>query len=185
MLPPGHIAAGFLTAKAYIDIVHPNVTAHQSTALLWLGAFFGFAPDIDMFYAFSQVGALKIDNSKSEHRRFITHRPVVWLVAGLLIAIVGAARHDSFVISIGMLLWLCSWSHFILDSVANGIEWLWPFSNKLYGFDDIQIHPKLKRDTFMDYWVGFVRAHFAESQIVGSFEIALLITAILVLILRY
>jgi hypothetical protein len=110
---------------------------------------------------------------------------VVWLVAGLLIAAVGASIHDSFVISIGMLSWLCSWSHFVLDSVANGIEWLWPFSNKLYGFNDIQIHPKLKRDTFMDYWIGFVKAHFAESQIVGSFEIALLITAFLVLILRY
>jgi hypothetical protein len=183
MLPPGHIAAGFLTAKAYENIFHPHVTAQQSTILLWLGALFGFAPDIDMFFAFFKIGALKIDTAKSDHRQFVTHSPLLWLLAGLLIASAGMVNKDSFIISIGMLLWLCSWSHFILDSIANKVEWLWPFSNKLYGFNDIQLHLKFKKNGFIGYWSAFLKAHFTESKIIGSFEIALLITAFLVLIL--
>ena len=61
MLPPGHIAAGYLAATVYESIFHPAITINQSKNLLWIGALSGFVPDIDMFFAFLKVGAWRID----------------------------------------------------------------------------------------------------------------------------
>jgi hypothetical protein len=49
MLPPGHIAAGYLTALAAIKIFKPDFDQQQINQLLVLGMFWGFAPDLDVF----------------------------------------------------------------------------------------------------------------------------------------
>ena len=54
MLPTGHIAAGFLTAHALIKILKPDLDASQVNQLLAFGAFWGFAPDLDVFYSFAR-----------------------------------------------------------------------------------------------------------------------------------
>lgn len=154
MLPPGHVAAGFMTAAAAVKIFHPHLSPEQINQLYWWGMFWGFAPDLDVFYAFFKIKAFKIN---PEHREYATHRPLVWLVAGLLLYFLSSSsfwRLNSVLMVAG------SFSHFILDSIEYGIPWLWPFSSKLYALIRPGQKPaKIEADNFFSYWWSFVKTY--------------------------
>src|SRR5437762_3439625 len=121
MLPTGHIAAGFLTAEVLLNFTHQNFSHSEVTQLLWWGVFWGFAPDLDVFYFFIKHKTLLVasgTSSSDPHRKFASHAPIYWLIAGLLVYFFSASEYWKFV---GLLLWLGSWSHFLLDSVEYGI----------------------------------------------------------------
>src|SRR5579864_7278991 len=120
MLPPGHVAAGYLVTKTLLNIAKPAVTAVQLNRLLWWGVFFSFAPDLDNFVAFAIVRGwwYKPGTDSSIHRRFYSHVPLLWLIPGLLIYLVATSPYVRY---IGLLLWLGSWTHFILDSIDYGV----------------------------------------------------------------
>ncbi len=185
MLPPGHIAAGYLTAKAYITLAHPNITVAQSHALLWLGALFGFIPDVDMFLAFFKLRSLTIQSEKVDHRVFLTHVPWLWLIAGLFVSLCGKVIGNSFVESIGMILWLGTWSHFILDSFYWGLRWLWPFSQKCYAWFPLRPGALPNNNKkFFNYWFVFIQNYFIEQPVTAYLEIVLLLGAVSVLIIK-
>ena len=157
MLPPGHIAAGFLTAKALLHFAHPGLTQSQQTHLLWWGTFFGFAPDLDNFVAFAKVRALwykkGVDNTI--HRKFYTHLPILWLITGLLIYFCAQSPYYK---TFGLLVWLGSWSHFVLDSIdLYGIMWLWPFNKQIWALKNRGIEVKISADNFFTYWLKFLK----------------------------
>jgi hypothetical protein len=153
MLPPGHTAAGFLVAKTLLAITHPALSTTQLNTLLVAGAFFGFAPDLDMFYAFLKARGFTIPGKKINHRAFITHRPFVWLVAGLLISLLA---NSPFWTYFGLLVWLGSWSHFILDSHFVGVMWLWPFSHNFYAVKNPGQREENNTKGFFNYWFTFL-----------------------------
>lgn len=157
MLPPGHIAAGFLTAQALLKIAQPNLTVGEHNHLLLWGMFFGFAPDLDMFYAFFKEKAFIIkDLKKRDHRKFASHAPVLWLLAGLAIYFLAVSTYLKF---IGLMLWLGSWTHFLLDSVEYGIMWLWPISRKVYALKDPELVLSITETQFIPYWLQSVRQY--------------------------
>src|SRR5579863_61702 len=137
MLPPGHIAAGFLTTKVLLDIAHPALSQNQQNQLLWWGMLFGFSPDLDTFLAFAKEKAFVITNPNNSHRKLFTHAPLSWLLAGLTVMLFARNLYWQWV---GLLLWTCSWSHFLLDTIQYGIMWLWPFSSKIYAFTDKELN---------------------------------------------
>ncbi len=154
MLPPGHIAAGFLTAKALLRYNHRSLTIHQQSMLLFWGALFGFSPDLDTFVSFAREKAFVVKNRQNNHRKFVSHAPILWLFAGLLIYFLAKT---AYVKDIGLLLWLASWSHFILDSIDYGIMWLWPFSKKVYALRNREVNFKIADKTFLGYWFEFLK----------------------------
>lgn len=130
MLPTGHIAAGFLTAHALIKILKPDLDSNQLNQLLMAGAFWGFAPDLDVFYSFARQKNLLVAHASTPiHRKYFFHAPILWLAAGLLVTLFASSV---FVKLFGLIFWLASWSHFVLDSIEYGIMWLWPFNRKVY-----------------------------------------------------
>lgn len=152
MLPTGHIAAGYLTAEALLHFAHPAVTPEQKTQLLWWGVFWGFAPDIDVFYYFFSNKTLLVagGGSKKDHRSYLSHAPILWLIAGLLIYFFAGSIYLKY---IGLLLWLGSWSHFLLDSIDYGIMWLWPFDKKIYAlFNQNVKRPVSEKNFFAHVW---------------------------------
>lgn len=179
MLPPGHIAAGYIVAKTIIKIAPYNLSSTESGILALLGMLFAFAPDLDFFYAFFKVGKFRIDNSKANHRKFITHTPVFWMIAGLVVFFL--AQTD-FTKALGLIIWFSSWTHFILDS-EWGIMWLWPFSSRLYPLKaeyyankyqtELQAPPN---ESFFQYWVNMVRHYFTEKS--SYLEIIIIILAL-------
>jgi membrane-bound metal-dependent hydrolase YbcI (DUF457 family) len=180
MLPPGHIAAGYLTAQALLHITHQSLTAHQQTQLLWWGMLFGFIPDMDTFIVFAREKAWFVKNQDNDHHKFITHAPVIWLVMGLIVTVIAPNVYWK---DVGLLLWLGSWSHFLLDSVQYGTMWLWPFSNKLYAFKDravVYIKVDASKNSFLGFWWSFVRSY--SKSLAFYLEILIIISAIIIYI---
>jgi len=182
MLPPGHIAAGYLAATAYESIFHPAMTISQSKNLLWIGALSGFIPDIDMFFAFLKVGAWRIDIKKVDHRSYLTHYPFIWLMLTLILFFIGKFISDFYIQSIAVVIFLGTYSHFILDSLdsGTGIKWLWPFSDSLYTMknNDVAVENK----NFFSYWFGLVALYVKRAKVTAALEIILIITSIMFLI---
>lgn len=150
MLPPGHVAAGYLTAYSFVKIVKPALEPYQINQLIFWGTFFGFAPDLDMFWAFAKNKAFILkDLNQTDHRKFFTHAPALWLTTGLLIYFLSLSE---LIKCLGLLLWLGSWSHFVLDSVECGIMWLWPFSSRMFAFKDVGKRQNIGETKFFQYW---------------------------------
>ena len=134
MLPTGHVAAGYLTAVLAVKVVKPEVSPAEIQLLYLWGMWFGFMPDLDEFWFFLKNKSLLVNPKvESHHRSYLSHVPIFWLLAGLIWF--GVAS-DPFWKTVGLLLWLGSWSHFLLDSIEYGIMWLWPFSKNFYALKD-------------------------------------------------
>jgi membrane-bound metal-dependent hydrolase YbcI (DUF457 family) len=176
MLPPGHIAAGYLVAKAVLEIGHPSFSSGQTNTLLFLGAFFAFAPDLDFLYLLFTAGRFTTHDEDPSHREFISHAPILWCIAGLLIYFLGSSL---FIKYIGLLLWLCSWSHFALDTIIpDGVMWAWPFNKKTYTFvgrKETKTHITEKR--FIPFWLEFIQFYATKMALSFYIEIGLLILA--------
>lgn len=166
MLPPGHLSAGYLTSRIVIGSLHYSFTEYQYNMLILIGTVLGALPDLDFFIAFAKTGSFTIDNSKANHRKFATHAPLLWFAAGLIIFF--SAQSD-FYKTIGLLVWICSWVHFALDS-AYGIMWLWPFSTRLYPFSEAYYAgkyaevPAPDHKPFLTYWKDFLISEYRKSQ---------------------
>ena len=176
MLPPGHIAAGYLTAEVLLKITRPDLPAEQINQLILWGMFFGFAPDLDMFYAFFKEKAFIVKDLKNHnHRKYYSHAPILWLGAGLLICFLAPSAYVKF---IGLMLWLGSWTHFLLDSVEYGIMWLWPFSSKVYALKDPELVLPIYETRFIPYWWQSVKqyAKFYSFYL----EVLIIITALII-----
>lgn len=154
MLPPGHVAAGYLTAFVLTRGLYQNLDPSQINQLLTLGAFFGFVPDLDMFWAFLKARGFTFERQAVNHRTFLSHAPVLWLTAGLLWFWLADSQAAE---AAGLLLWLASWSHFLLDTVEYGIMWLWPFSKAVVALRDRELNFEAQRPGFFGYWLGFLR----------------------------
>jgi len=175
MLPPGHIAAGYLAAKYFLRTFYPGIPPVETNELLLLGAFFAFAPDLDAFFSFFVTGSFTFNVEKTDHRKYISHAPVIWLAAGLLLYFFGPTQ--SWRVG-GLLLWLCSWSHFALDSVQSGIMWLWPFSREVFALKDRGVKlVKVQKRGFFAYWLDFVWQYFLKAKLSFFIELALIIWA--------
>lgn len=172
MLPPGHLAAAYLLSDYLLTHLHPALSPGQIHKLVFWGTFFGFAPDLDSFYAFYQAKGFTITGSKINHRKFISHRPLLWLAAGLLIYFFA---WTTFVKYIGLLLWLCSWSHFVLDSFWVGVEWLWPFNSKFYALKEPGVIHENNTKGFFNYWIAFLKLYSTKGRLTFYVEIILLI----------
>lgn len=175
MLPPGHIAGGYLATYALLKIAQPELPLQQIQQLLWLGVVFGFIPDLDIFASFIREKALRITERKNDHRRYPTHVPLLWALAGLGIYLFATSTFSRWV---GLVLWTSSWSHFVLDSLQYGLMWLWPFSNRLYALSDagLWFEPPVRR-TFFGYWWDFVVAYLVQYSLTAYSEIVVILLA--------
>lgn len=177
MLPPGHLAAGFLASKAVLNIFYPDLPNEQLIRLLWWGIFFSFAPDLDNFVAFIKVKAwwYKPSVDSSIHRQFYSHVPLLWLLASLLIFSLGRsdyARHFAIMVLVG------SWTHFILDSIEYGVMWLWPFNSEVWALRNRGAKRTIVGKNFLDYWQNMLKA-YAQSWTFKA-EIVILIFALII-----
>lgn len=178
MLPPGHIAAGYLTGYALLKFAHPALDAQQQTQLLWWSAFFGFAPDIDVFFVFFTTHSLLVAGDKDvNHRKYFTHAPVLWLLAGIVIYFFASSVYVKY---FGLLFWLASWSHFVLDSIEHGVMWLWPFSNKVFALKSQGVRKVIPEKNFLKHSLQFLK--FYTTRLSFYLEALIIIIAFAVLL---
>ena|SRR3989344_8724673 len=177
MLPTGHIAAGYLLAKSILAINQPSFDPNEQALLGLIGGFSGFAPDLDMFYAFIKERGFHQTGLKFNHREFITHTPIFWLVISTVVALVG---RDFFWRYIAVAIFVGSWSHLILDSTFVGIRWLYPFSKKFYALKNPgQAEPNLVKG-FFNHWFNLVKMYYHTTPLTFLAEIILVIVAVII-----
>lgn len=176
MLPTGHIAGGYLTVHALIKVFKPELDNHQLNQLLLAGVFFGFAPDVDEFWFFLKNKSWLVapDGAEKHHRTYFTHAPLVWLITGLAIYVVGPTE---FLRWLGLVVWLAAWSHFVLDSFEYGVMWLWPVSHRLYAFKNAGRDPLvIKEKNFFKHSLKFLWGY--TKRISFYLEILIILAAI-------
>jgi hypothetical protein len=148
MVLPGHIAGGYLATKALLTFAHPAFSATQITWLYVIGIISGEIPDIDLIW-FYFVHKFNLANKLDNHRDYVTHWPLLWLVICLLIVAFASILHSPFFSFIGWAILTGTWSHFILDTIEYGVQWLAPFHKKRYAFfvakeiPNVEIHKRV------------------------------------------
>lgn len=177
MLPPGHIAAGYLTAYGLVKLIQPEIDPSAVRDMYLWGMFWGFAPDLDNFFAFWKMKSwwYKGGSDSGMHRKFYSHVPVLWLLAGVILYFLVSSAYWKMVV---VLLVLGSFSHFVLDSIEFGVKWLWPFSDKLVALVNPGVKKDIQANGFFSYWLTFLS--YYKSRPTFFLEIIILISAVLI-----
>ena len=147
MILPGHLAAGYITTRILLAVKHAGFDPAQTNALLLFGTFAGDFPDIDIAYHMLKYKTISSSNL-SIHRTYFTHAPIIWLVLGLIIFF---ANSSPFYQAIGLLIWLGPWSHFLGDSIEEGVMWLWPLSTRRFAVSSRKESPITQPNSFWSH----------------------------------
>lgn len=159
MVLPGHLAGGYLATRALLSLSHAAFTPTQITALLIIGTLAGDGPDIDLLWFSFKHRILRIEE-EDDHREYITHAPIFWLVLSLIIVGIGYLAGSQFTEFIGWAILGGSWSHLIFDSIEYGVIWLWPFSKKRYCLRNVTEPEDLgEQGSIRRYWNYIVRVY--------------------------
>lgn len=95
--------------------------------LVFAGALFALAPDLDVFVELAKRG--RIGGRVQGHHRELTHFPLTYFPFIFAVYYLGGSFY-------AWLFGLAVLAHFLHDSVGMGwgIKWLWPFSQRSYKF---------------------------------------------------
>ncbi len=184
MLPPGHLAAGFLSAVVVLSqATKPAPAPVEAKRLLWLGALFGFAPDLDVFWLFlSHKTLLPSSNGDYNHRLYLSHAPLVWLMVGLIVFILARTVFQRRVVIVAL---AAAGSHFLFDSIEYGLKWLWPFSQKFHAVfmaGNPVVPPALMSANLTWAWSAFLVEY--SQCLTARVELAVIALAVAVLAAR-
>jgi hypothetical protein len=176
MLPFGHLAAGYLLSEGYLTLVRPAVSSSEAPRLAALGVFSSFAPDLDMFVAFYKEKKFIHTGAKKDHRFYLSHAPLLWLVFGLTVALMG---RNVFWHHAGALIIIGSWSHFLLDSTDVGVRWLYPFNQRFFALKNPG-QPEINNVRgFWPHWVNLLKMYWRRTPFTVGLEIGLVVFAVL------
>jgi inner membrane protein len=121
----GHIPAGYLVSYSIIQLrKDPNLSAHNTNKLLFIGLIAAVFPDIDLFYFYF------IDNRQHLHHSYWTHIPFYWVIMGSLLLSIEYWLKNKKMIVVNYLISINLLVHFFLDTIVGKIKWLYPFSNE-------------------------------------------------------
>ncbi len=177
MLPSGHLAAGYLTTKLALDSLSKFYPQANDPRFWAMGMVAAIIVDLDSFYAFFKIGS-PIGSSKDiNHRKFLSHAPLLHLGIGTLIFGAGRLLHYSDWELYGILYAVGMATHFLLDSFGLGLMWLWPFKNELYAFRRAGKDFETASETVFGYWRDFLKDYIRD--FVFYLEAAVILSAIL------
>ncbi|MBI4272468.1 metal-dependent hydrolase [Candidatus Uhrbacteria bacterium] len=180
MLPPGHVAGGYLIGYAFVRFFEPSLTSEEEWLLIFLAMAGACAPDLDMFFSFFKVGGMRLATQSANHRLLFTHTPFFWLTFGagifFLFGFSESAFRSACVFTLG------AFSHLMLDSIQYGIRWLYPFSKQLFSIRDQGVEFDLPRERFFMHWMHFLFAYSRRFALTCLLEIILIIAALIIAI---
>lgn len=169
MLPPGHMAGGYLLAK----LVALSNTNLANATFFGFTALFAFIPDLDTFVSFSKSKSLTIHEGVN-HRLYFTHAPLLYLAIFIIwVILFPGSSQVAYAFILG------TWSHFLLDTLSEaGIMWLYPFTNKSISFKaDKNFLPEGSQ--FLSHWIDFLKKYSK----VFSFKLEVFIIALSLVVL--
>ncbi len=138
-----HMPAGFLLARRYLKSERDN--AHYIKFLI-VGLVASIAPDFDLAYFHL------IDNRQHPHHSYWTHIPIYWVGIYALLVYPIYRFFGRLGIKLLSLFLICGLLHMVLDSIASGIKWLYPFNTDYHGIWRIP--------AVYDWWVANYLFHW-------------------------
>lgn len=172
MLPPGHVAGGYLTTRLILNVFALNISLADTQMLLWVGVVSAFAPDLDMFYAFYKQRSFIHPSQKVNHRAYITHTPLFWLsISGMIWFLFGNGL-------LALVVFLGGVSHLVLDSLQHGVMWLWPYSKQYYALRDSGIVLNNTETEFFSFWILAVKQYSSRLKFTFFSEIVIIAIAL-------
>jgi len=156
-----HLSSGYIVSKLLLN--KRNISNADYTALLIVGIVASIVPDLDLLYFYF------IDNRQHAHHSYWTHMPFFWLLIYSVVVIVAVVSNSRRSFLFGTLFTASVLMHLVLDTLAGGIFWLYPYSNESYVLFTIP--------ATYDWWVWNFILHW-------SFGFELLIIAISVHMFR-
>ena len=134
-----HLPAGYLVTRYYLrsiglyrmgsSNIGPRKMDTQNTVARFyvlFGLLCSILPDIDLFYFYL------IDHRQHEHHSYWTHIPLFWILLSALLYFGSKALFNKNIGLICLILLINTQLHMLLDSVAGGIYWLFPFGGEKY-----------------------------------------------------
>ena len=138
MRPLGHLAGGYLVARAFLKLLQPPPA--EEPVLLALGAGSGLLPDADTLVYVAKTGAMEFGED-FDHHRWVSHTFPVYLAPGLLLYAY-ARRQGRQRLSRGALVTLAGTIvHLLQDTIGSGtgLMWAWPFSRRMDGICTLHV----------------------------------------------
>ena len=153
MLLLGHLALGYLVTYFLLKFLNLGLSVADTHFILVLGTIFGAIVDLDFLSFFIKHKTLRLEKDVS-HRDQISHAPIVWLIIGLLIYFFSS---DILSKTVGLVLFISVWGHFLFDTFEHGIMWLYPISRKRYRiFKEKEMKQTGKEGLVEHYWKFFI-----------------------------
>lgn len=112
-----HLPAGYL-------LTHWLQEKLRMRKFLWIGLAASVFPDSDMLYFYL------VDHRQTLHHHYWTHLPLVWLSLWLVFTIGAIVMERRSVLVPSTIFFANIILHFILDTFAGGINWLYPLVDK-------------------------------------------------------
>lgn len=133
-----HLPAGFL-----VGTVIARRWPGAMTPLAWWALLLGsIAPDIDLLYFYL------LSDGSINHHVYPPHVPIVWLICTCVGSL--CLLKAPSVLRTAWLLFCAGWClHLVLDTVAGGIWWLWPWVTTPYV---LLVVPR----RFDDHWLNLL-----------------------------
>jgi hypothetical protein len=178
MLPPGHLAAGYLTTKLSISMLAQHYPQANEARFWAVGMLASVLVDLDMLYTFFLMGRPVASSHDYIHRKFLTHAPLFHFFLALAGFLAGWLFHFPDLQVFAAVYWVGTWTHFVFDSFSYGIMWLWPFSKKIYAIAQREREFEFSFKKVFEYWTKFLLLYF--KNFVFYMELAVVVIAILV-----
>lgn len=116
-----HLPVAYLASRALAK--RGAGSSAEGRRLIGLGMAAGLAPDLDLLWFFL------VDQRRQVHHNYLPHLPAFAIAciaaAALALAMARARRETWLALAAAGLNWML---HLVLDTVAGGVQWLWPLS---------------------------------------------------------
>ena len=138
-----HLPAGWLLSSSMLDRT-PSGDDRTRRRLLALGLVASVLPDIDLLWFYL------VSDRREVHHAYWPHLPVAWVTLGIVAALallVGRASRVAW-LALGTMMANVA-LHLVLDSVAGGVRWGWPWS-------DHELRLATVTARYRPWWVNFL-----------------------------
>ena len=132
----GHLPSGYILGRAF------GFGTQVLMGAVVLGAVF---PDFDLLFFYL------VDNRAFHHHKYWVHAPGFWVLTSLIVALALAWLYRPALPLFGAFV-AGNLLHTLLDSIAGGIMWRWPFSTNLVSLVTVQPTHSHFVLSFMAHW---------------------------------
>ena len=144
-----HLPAGYLCTKA-IDFHRPREIQEWSCFLAGLtGAVF---PDADgIYFRFFSQRLLR-------HHEYWTHTPIVWGIAWIAALLLLRYKANKKIQWLSLVFFANVFLHLLLDSVKDGLLWLYPLSGKTFSIAEMTKNVSMPLGIFLEQRIFLLEA---------------------------